>query len=336
MKPLTPPEPVVEAAIRIDSHLGGADERSLAEDVLDGLTRPFKELPPKHFYDARGAELFDQICEQPEYYPTRAERSILEEAATDLATLTNAAELVELGSGTAAKTRVLLDAMYAAGTLKRYIPVDVTESMVRDCAEELTDEYPGLQVHGVIGDFERHLAQVPPAVGPRIVAFLGGTIGNFPPGSRRRVLREIASLLGPEDHLLMGTDLVKDPDVLEAAYDDAQGVTADFNRNVLRVLNRELDADFDLDDFDHVALFDREHEWIEMRLRARRGHTTLVRALDLSVHFDDGEEMRTEISAKFTPERLGADLSAAGLELVRWLTDPEELFALTLSKRSAS
>ena len=335
MKPLTPQEPVVQAAIRIDSHLGGADERSLAEDVLDGLTRPFKELPPKHFYDARGAELFDQICEQPEYYPTRAERSILEEAATDLAALTNAAELVELGSGTAAKTRVLLDAMYAAGTLKRYIPVDVTESMVRDCAEELTDEYPGLQVHGVIGDFERHLDRVPPAVGPRIVAFLGGTIGNFPPGSRRRVLREIASLLGPEDHLLMGTDLVKDPDVLEAAYDDAQGVTADFNRNVLRVLNRELDADFDLEDFDHVALFDREHEWIEMRLRARRRHTTLVRALDLSVHFDEGEEMRTEISAKFTPERLGADLSAAGLELVRWLTDPEELFALTLSKRSA-
>ena len=336
MKPLTPPETVVEADIRIDSHLGGAHERSLAEDVLDGLTRPFKELPPKHFYDARGAELFDQICEQPEYYPTRAERSILEAAATDLATLTKAAELVELGSGTAAKTRVLLDAMYAAGTLKRYIPVDVTESMVRDCAEELTGEYPGLQVHGVIGDFERHLAQVPAAVGPRIVAFLGGTIGNFPPGSRRRVLREIASLLGPEDHLLMGTDLVKDPEVLEVAYDDAQGVTADFNRNVLRVLNRELDADFDLDDFDHVALFDREHEWIEMRLRARRGHTTLVRALDLSVHFDDGEEMRTEISAKFTPERLGADLSAAGLELVRWLTDPEELFALTLSKRSAS
>jgi L-histidine Nalpha-methyltransferase len=335
MKPLTPPEPVVEAAIRIDSHLGGADERSLAEDVLDGLTRPFKELPPKHFYDARGAQLFDQICEQPEYYPTRAERSILEAAATDLAALTNAAELVELGSGTAAKTRVLLDAMYAAGTLKRYIPVDVTESMVRDCAEELTDEYPGLQVHGVIGDFERHLDRVPAPVGPRIVAFLGGTIGNFPPGSRRRVLREIASLLGPEDHLLMGTDLVKDPDVLEAAYDDAQGVTADFNRNVLRVLNRELDADFDPEDFDHVALFDREHEWIEMRLRARRGHTTLVRALDLSVHFDDGEEMRTEISAKFTPERLGADLSAAGLELVRWLTDPEELFALTLSKRSA-
>jgi L-histidine Nalpha-methyltransferase len=335
MKPLTPPEPVVETAIRIDSHLGGTQERSLSEDVLDGLTRPFKELPPKHFYDARGAELFDQICELPEYYPTRAERAILEEGASELAALTNAAELVELGSGTAAKTRVLLDAMHAAGTLRRYIPVDVTESMVRDCAEALTSEYPGLQVHGVIGDFERHLDRVPPPVGPRIVAFLGGTIGNFPPGSRRRVLRQIGSLLGPEDHLLMGTDLVKDPEVLEAAYDDAQGVTADFNRNVLRVLNRELDADFDLQDFDHVARFDPEHEWIEMRLRARREHTTLVRALDLPVHFDAGEEMRTEISAKFTPERLESDLSAAGLELVRWLTDPDELFALTLSRRSS-
>ena len=335
MEPLTPPESVIEAAIRIDSHLGGAHERSLADDVLDGLTRPFKELPPKHFYDARGAELFDRICELPEYYPTRAERAILEQTAEELASLTDAVELVELGSGTAAKTRVLLDALHKAGTLARYIPVDVTESMVRDCAEELTGEYPGLRVHGVIGDFERHLDRVPPPVGPRIVAFLGGTIGNFPPGSRRRVLREIARLLGPEDYLLMGTDLVKDPEVLEAAYDDAQGVTADFNRNVLRVLNRELEADFDPDDFDHVALFDPQHEWIEMRLRARREHTTLVRALDLPVHFHAGEELRTEISAKFTPERLEGDLSSAGLELVRWFTDPDELFALTLSKRSS-
>jgi L-histidine N-alpha-methyltransferase len=327
-------EPVTEAGevIRIDSHLDGSEERSLADDVLDGLTRPFKELPPKHFYDARGAELFDRICDLPEYYPTRAERAILEQSAEELARLTGAVELVELGSGTAAKTRVLLDALYAAGTLERYVPVDVTERMVRDSAEELTREYPGLRVHGVIGDFERHLDRVPPSEGPRIVAFLGGTIGNFPPGSRRRFLREIARLLGPEDYLLMGTDLVKDPDVLEAAYDDAQGVTAEFNRNVLRVLNRELQADFDPDDFEHVALFDRENEWIEMRLRARREHTTLVRDLDLSVHFDAGEELRTEISAKFTPARLERDLSAAGLRLVRWLTDPEQLFALTLSQ----
>jgi L-histidine N-alpha-methyltransferase len=332
MEPHTPAEPVAETAIRIDSHLGGAHERSLADDVLDGLTRPFKELPPKHFYDARGAQLFDRICELPEYYPTRAERAILESTAEELATLTGAAELVELGSGTAAKTRVLLDALHGAGTLRRYVPVDVTESMVRDCAEELTGEYPGLQVHGVIGDFERHLDRVPAAVGPRIVAFLGGTIGNFPPGSRRRVLREVARLLGPQDYLLMGTDLVKDPRVLEAAYDDSQGITAEFNRNVLRVLNRELGADFDPDAFDHVALFDPEHEWIEMRLRAQREHTTIVRDLDLAVHFAAGEEMRTEISAKFTAVRIEGDLSAAGLELVRWFTDPDQLFALTLSR----
>jgi L-histidine N-alpha-methyltransferase len=334
MEPIVGPadETLEGSAITIDSYLQEGQERSLADDVLDGLTKPFKELPPKHFYDARGAELFDQICDLPEYYQTRTERSILQGAAAQIASTTAAAELVELGSGTAAKTRVLLDALHSAGTLKLYIPVDVTETMVRDCAQELTSEYPGLRVHGVIGDFERHLDRVPAPEGPRLVVFLGGTIGNFPPGSRRRFLREIARLLGPEDHLLMGTDLVKDPRVLTQAYDDAQGVTAEFNRNLLRVLNRELQADFDPEDFDHVALFNREHEWIEMRLRARREHTTTVRDLDLSVHFEQGEELRTEISAKFTRERVGSDLTAAGLEIVSWLTDPDELFALTLSR----
>lgn len=322
----------LDESITIDSYLHDGEQRSLADDVLDGLTKPFKELPPKHFYDSRGAELFDRICELPEYYQTRTERSILSTHADLLATVTAAAELVELGSGTAAKTRVLLDALDAAGTLERYVPVDVTEQMVRDCAESLTSEYPGLRVHGVIGDFERHLGCVPEAVGPRLVAFLGGTIGNFPPGSRRRLLREIAKLLGPEDHLLLGTDLVKDETVLCAAYDDAQGVTAEFNRNVLKVLNRELSADFDPEDFDHVALFDHEHEWIEMRLRARRAHTRSVEGLGLSVRFEEGEEIRTEISAKFTRQRVEGDLAAAGLELAQWLTDPKELFAVTLSR----
>jgi L-histidine N-alpha-methyltransferase len=328
----TPRPPVLAEAIRIDSHLNGVEERSLAEDVLDGLTRPFKELPPKHFYDARGAELFDRICELPEYYPTRAERRILQESAVELAASTGAVELVELGSGTASKTRVLLDALYAAGTLRRYVPIDVTETMVRDCALELTTEYPGLAVHGVIGDFERHLDRVPPAIGPRIVVFLGGTIGNFPPGSRRRFLRSLGKLLGPEDFLLVGTDLVKDPNVLRAAYDDAQGVTAEFNRNVLVVLNRELDGDFDPQDFEHVAIFDRDNEWIEMRLRAKRALSANLKALDLAVHFEAGEEMRTEISAKFTPERVEGDLAAAGLELTSWLTDADQQFALTLSR----
>jgi L-histidine N-alpha-methyltransferase len=329
----SPPRPsVADAAIRIDSHLDGGQERSLADDVLDGLTRPFKELPPKHFYDARGAELFDRICELPEYYPTRAERAILERSSPAISEMTGAVELVELGSGTAAKTRVLLDALHAAGTLRRYVPFDVTETMVRESARELTSEYPGLRVHGVIGDFERHLDRVPAAEGPRIVAYLGGTIGNFPPGSRRRFLRQIARLLGADDFLLMGTDLVKDPRVLEAAYDDSEGVTAEFNRNVLHVINRELDADFPADAFEHIAFFDRRHEWIEMRLRSTRPCSVLIGELGLRVEFAAGEELRTEISAKFTRPRIEADFGAAGLELEHFYTDDDELFGLSLAR----
>jgi L-histidine Nalpha-methyltransferase len=320
----------------VRSYLGPGDERSLADDVLDGLTRPFKELPPKHFYDARGGDLFDRICELPEYYPTRAERAILEDHADDIAQETGAGELVELGSGTAAKTRLLLRAMAETGALARYVPIDVTEGLVRTTAKELVDELPGLRVHGIVGDFERHLDHVPePDAEPRIVAFLGGTIGNFPPGSRRRFLRRMAKLLRPRtDRLLLGTDLVKDPAVLEAAYDDASGVTAEFNRNVLHVVNRELDADFDVDAFDHVAFYDREREWVEMRLRAQRRMDVRIGALDLDVAFAAREEMRTEISAKFTRERLEGDLAAAGLRLVDVLTDPEERFALSLSERA--
>jgi L-histidine N-alpha-methyltransferase len=224
--------------------------------------------------------------------------------------------------------------MAEAGTLRRYVPLDVTESMVIACADELVDEFPGLRVHGIVGDFERHLAQVPEPEGPRIVAFLGGTIGNFTPGTRRRFLRAIAKLLRPGiDHLLLGTDLVKDPAVLEAAYDDSAGVTAEFNRNVLHVINRELDADFDVEAFEHVAFFDREREWIEMRLRATRRMDVHVGRLGLDVSFAPREELRTEISAKFTIKRLGADLAASGLELREVLTDPDELFVLSLSAR---
>ncbi|MEA2265074.1 MAG: L-histidine Nalpha-methyltransferase [Solirubrobacteraceae bacterium] len=325
-------EPAVgaAAAIQIDCWLD--EERSLADDVLDGLTKPFKELPPKHNYDDRGAELFDRICELPEYYQTRTERSILERDAERIVAENGAVELVELGSGMATKTRVLLDAMDRAGTLARYVPLDVTETVVRECAQELVEEYPGLQVHGVIGDFERHLDRVPEAVGPRIVAFLGGTIGNFAPGSRRRFLRGVAGLLGEDDRLLLGVDLIKDPVVIQAAYDDAQGVTAEFNLNVLHVLNRELDADFDPGCFEHVAVFDDRNEWIEMRLRATAAQTVAIGALDLEIEFADGEELRTEISAKFTRARVEADLGAAGLELADWLTDDEELFALVLAR----
>jgi L-histidine Nalpha-methyltransferase len=320
--------------IRIDCHLGPGSPRSLADDVLDGLTRPFKELPPKHLYDTRGSELFDRICELPEYYPTRTERAILEARAEEIVARTGVVELVELGSGTASKTRVLLDAMRDARTAWRYVPFDVSEQVVRDCAAGLADAYPELAIHGVVGDFERHLTAIPAAEGerPRIVALLGGTLGNLPPGSRRRFLRALGGLLGPDDHLLLGTDLVKDPDVIEAAYDDAAGVTAEFNLNLLHVLNRELGADFPVERFEHVAFFDPEREWIEMRLRATRACRVRIAHLSLELAFERGEEMRTEISAKFTRERLEGDCAAAGLDLTAWLTDPAGLFALSLAR----
>jgi L-histidine Nalpha-methyltransferase len=321
--------------IRIESCLSEADERSLANDVLDGLTRPFKEIPAKHFYDARGSELFERICELPEYYPTRSEREILLAYADQIVQGTGAGELVELGSGSAEKARILLDAMSSAGTLRRYVPVDVSQSALEAAALELVDEFDELSVHGVIGDFERHLHRVPRAQPgtPRLVALLGGTIGNFLPGTRRRLLREIGRLLGPGDRLLLGTDLVKDPARLEAAYDDAQGVTAEFNRNVLHVINRELDADFAPDGFEHVAFYDRKHEWIEMRLRACRPCSVLVAGLGLRVDFAAGEELRTEISAKFSRARVQADFQAAGLELDRWFSDRGGLFAMSLARR---
>jgi L-histidine N-alpha-methyltransferase len=324
---------VAAGEVRIDAHLDQGGERRLADDVLDGLTKPFKELPPKHFYDARGSELFERICEQPEYYPTRAELAILHERSAEIVARSGAGELVELGSGAPTKARLLLGAMEQEGTLRRYVPVDVSAAALRDCAAVLVDELPGLAVHGVVGDFERHLDRIPPGDdgAPRLVALLGGTIGNFPPGTRRRLLRSVARLLRPGDQFVLGTDLVKDPRVIEAAYDDAAGVTADFNRNLLYVLNRELDASFDPEAFEHVAFFDRRREWVEMRLRARRACTVWIDALGLQVEFAAGEELRTEISAKFTPDGLRADLAAAGLILDELLTDPDGLFALSLS-----
>lgn len=329
------PRTAAAERITIDRHLeADTGRRALAEDVLDGLTRSFKELPPKHFYDDRGSALFEQICALPEYYPTRTELGILRDRADDIAAATQASELVELGSGATLKARTLLDALAATGRLERYVPFDVAEACVRHAAAELVPAYPGLRVHGVVGDFERHLPEIPaPANGdPRLVAFLGGTLGNFTPGSRRRFLAAVARLLGPADALLLGVDLVKDPAVLEAAYDDAAGVTAEFNRNVLRVINRELGGSFRPEAFDHVAFFDRDREWIEMRLRSREAASVRIEALDLDVEFAAGEELRTEISAKFTRERIEADLGSAGLAVDAWMTDADALFAVLLAR----
>ena len=324
------------ARIRVDHALAAGEGRTLADDAREGLTRAFKELSPKHLYDSRGAALFDEICELPEYYPTRTERAILERVADQLIAATAAAELVELGSGSAVKTRLLLDAMATAGTLRRFVAVDVTERVVRESAAALTREYPGLSVHGLIGDFERHLDRLPAPTGPRLLAFLGGTIGNFAPASRRRFLRAIAGLLSSDDHLLLGTDLVKDRATLEAAYDDSAGITAEFNRNILHVINRELGANFDPAGFQHLARFDARNEWIEMRLRARAEQEVMLPAIGLKVRFAAGEELRTEISAKFTRERVAAELAAAGLELAAWHTDEDEWFALSLARRASA
>jgi L-histidine Nalpha-methyltransferase len=306
--------------------------RALRDDVVNGLTSAPKELPPKWFYDDRGCDLFDQITRLPEYYPTEAERTILTDHAAAIADTSAADTLVELGSGTSEKTRILLDAMGATGQLRRFAPFEVNEATLRTAAAAIADQYADIEIHGVVGDFERHLPSLPSG-GRRMVAFLGSTIGNFQPAERKQFLAALAETLQPGDSLLLGTDLVKDVDRLVAAYDDPRGITAEFNRNVLHVVNRELDADFDPDGFAHVAIFDTGEEWIEMRLRSERAQSVTIRRLDLAVSFDAGEEMRTEISAKFRREGVTAELAAVGLRLDRWMTDPTGDFGLSLSFR---
>jgi L-histidine N-alpha-methyltransferase len=318
--------------LTIESHLTDADvSAALRNDVVRGLTASPKELPPKWFYDERGSALFEQITELPEYYPTRTERAILRAHAAEVAKHADAATLVELGSGSSEKTRLLLDAMTDHGGLERYVPVDVSSSALTAAADALHGDYPGLEVHGVVADFERHLEHLPVG-GRRLIAFLGGTIGNFAPEPRARFLARIRAGMRPGDSLLLGTDLVKNTDRLVRAYDDAAGVTAEFNRNVLRVINRELDADFDPPAFAHVARWDPEEEWIEMRLRAAEAQQVRVAALDLTVDFTAGEEMRTEISAKFRPLRVKTELRSAGLAIAGWWTDDAEDFAVSLSQ----
>jgi L-histidine N-alpha-methyltransferase len=342
---------------------------SLRADALAGLTATPKSLPPKWFYDAQGSALFEKITELPEYYPTRAERSILRAVAADIARLSEARVLVELGSGSSEKTRLLLSALRDEGTLRAYVPVDVSESALVLAGDALAIDYPGLAVHAVVSDFEEYLGLEPSADsgtapagaapadtapadtasadtasadtapagsgdavgGPRLVAFLGSTIGNMVPAERALFLRRVRSRLRPGDSFLLGTDLVKDPAVLVAAYDDCAGVTAAFNKNVLAVLNAELGADFDLDAFEHVARWDSGHEWIEMRLRSTADQKARVRDLGLVVPFAAGEEMRTEVSAKFRHAGVESELAAAGLAMRSWWTDPAGQFGLSLS-----
>jgi L-histidine N-alpha-methyltransferase len=315
----------------IDRHLTADDlAASLRADVRAGLLSTPKVLPPKYFYDARGSALFEDITRLPEYYQTRAEARILTAHAAEVAELTKARCLVELGSGSSEKTHLLLRALRDVGSLETYVPVDVSADAIERVIPGLVAGYPGLDVHGVVADFERHLDRLP-TDGPRLVAFLGGTIGNFEPVQRAAFLSAVGDTLESGDALLLGTDLVKDPGRLVRAYDDTAGVTAAFNVNVLYVINRELGATFDVDAFSHVAVWDPDREWIEMRLRSLRDQRVDVPALDLTATFAEGEELRTEISAKFRRETVAAELAAAGLRLAHWWTDEPGDFALSLA-----
>ena len=317
--------------LSLSNHLA-ADSASLAlrRDVLDGLTRSPKSLPPKWFYDAVGSDLFDQITRLPEYYPTRAEAQILRARSAEIAAASGAETLVELGSGTSEKTRMLLDALRDSGSLRRFIPFDVDAGVLEAAGAAIQREYPGVEIEAVCGDFEEHLGKIPGG-GRRLVVFLGSTIGNLTTEPRAEFLAALSDTLQPGDSLLLGTDLVKDTDRLVRAYDDSAGVTAQFNRNVLAVVNRELGADFDLAAFEHVARWNIAEERIEMWLRAGSAQRVRIDALDLTADFATGEEMLTEVSCKFRPDGVAAELAGAGLRRTHWWTDPAGDFGLSLS-----
>lgn len=306
--------------------------QALRCDVEHGLRQTPKSLPPKWFYDDIGSDLFDQITRLPEYYPTRAEAAILRARAATIAEATSADTLVELGSGTSEKTRMLLDALHRRGTLRRFIPFDVDAGVLQTAGAAIVAEYPGIEVAAVCGDFEEHLGEIPSG-GTRLIAFLGSTIGNLTAGPRSELLAALAGAMQPGDSLLLGTDLVKDAERLVRAYDDSAGVTAAFNRNVLAVVNRELDADFDLGAFEHVARWNDDEERIEMWLRSTRTQRVHVGALGLDADFDAGEEMLTEVSCKFRREVVTAELACAGLRLTHWWTDPDGDFGLSLATK---
>ena len=316
----------------IDVHLSAEDVRSqMRADALHGLQGAMKSIPPVWFYDERGSSLFEEITQLPEYYPTRAERVLLETHAPAIAGLAKADTLVELGAGACDKTRVLLSALQDAGTLMRYVPFDISDEFLRNAADTLSDEFHALDLHLVIGDFHHHLAEIP-ADGRRMIAFLGGTIGNLDPAQRARFLFDLNCTMSSDDSFLLGTDLVKDRSRLVAAYDDSAGVTAEFNRNVLYVLNQQLGGNFDPEGFRHLAVWNEHEQWIEMRLRAEEAVDVLLADAGIKVHFDKGEDLLTEISAKFTPARVEAELTQAGFVVEEMWGALDGEFLLTLAR----
>jgi len=317
----------------LDRHLEGSQLSTMRDEVRAGLTAPQKSLPSKYFYDAVGSELFEKITELPEYYQTRTELAILQSLAAPLADQYRWTEVVEIGSGSSKKTLAILDALNERKLLKRFIPIDVSESILRESAEALLERYANIRVHGVIGDFMVHLGSIPPSDGRRLVIFLGSTIGNLDAPERLTFLKSVRGMLGPDDHFLVGMDLVKDIAVIEAAYNDSQGVTAEFNRNVLRVVNRELDANFVPEAYRHKSFFNRDASRIEMHLVPESPQDVVIHDLDLSIHCDPDETIFTEISCKYTETSAREALELAGLELAGWYTDPKALFGMALAKR---
>lgn len=308
---------------------------AFGRDVAAGLTARAPHVPSRWLYDERGSELFEAITELSEYYPTRAERSVLERHADDIASLAQAETLVELGSGTSTKTRLLIEASRRAGTLRGVVGFDVAEPTLRSALATLDDRYPQLQVSGVVGDFEAHLGAVPD-LPRRLVVLLGGTIGNLEPAARKAFLADVADHLRLGEGLLVGVDLVKDPRRLVAAYDDPRGVTEAFEKNVLGHINRDLGGDFRLDAFAYRAVWSAAEERVEMSLVARSDQQVRVDALDLALDIPEGQDIRTEISAKFRLEAFRRELATAGLTPAADWTDPGGDFALVLARRTRS
>lgn len=314
--------------VRLDPHRSDAD----LQELRRGLTATPRRLPSKYFYDQTGSELFERITELPEYYPTRTERSLLTGYADEISYLTSAEELVELGAGAATKTRILLDAMQRQGNLRLYVPFDVSKTEVQRVARDLAGEYRELFVHGIVADFVHHLTSIPEG-SPRLVILLGSTIGNFPPAEAVDLLTRLSNMMAKGDFFLLGADLIKDIGVIERAYNDSAGVTAAFNRNILRVVNGVVDGDFAPELYDHQARYDPRLDRIEMYLVASEAQRVRLPGLALDLEIRKGESLRTEISCKYDRPRVESMLRASGFELTRWFTDPERLFGLALAQK---
>ncbi|MCH7788921.1 MAG: L-histidine N(alpha)-methyltransferase [Acidobacteria bacterium] len=328
--------------VQIDTHIPNDwAQGEMLDDIRRTFTNHPKVLRPKWLYDDRGSELFDRITTLDEYYPTEAERSLLLDKASEIARRSGADTIIELGSGTSDKTRTLLDAFWVTEQLTTFIPVDVSEQTLVDASERLAERYPGLSVQAHVGDFTRHLGHLPHS-GRRLVAFLGGTLGNFYQEERAAFLGAVADTLDTDDWILLGVDLVKDAQRLIDAYHDSEGVTAEFVTNVLSIINRELGGNLPLEQFDYVPLWDAQEERVDMRLRAAMPVTARIEALDLDVSFDEGEELRVEISTKFRQEKLSGELSAAGFDVEAFWTSSasedgllqDSDFALLLARRA--